>query len=389
MLVSRSWPDGSAKELLESGVGHRIVMDLLRRALDQEVWLSRSPNKVFRSPARVPTKALQRIEQIEPDIVLLHWLGSRMMSVRQIGQIQRPTAWVLHDSWAFCGAEHHPHGDTDRRFVDGYRRDNRLEGEWGIDLNRRVWERKHRHWTRPIQLIAPSNWIAHQASLSALAGDWPVTVIPNPLDINWWGALERQDARQRLGLRQDATVLLFGAAGGDRNPGKGADLLYAALEQVPTHHGVSPEGGPLEVVTFGGKAGTRRVGPHLVRSVGRLDDEGLRAYYSAADVMVVPSRMDNLPQTAVEPISCGTPVVAFRTGGLTDIVDDGANGRLAEPFSPASLASCISWVLESPERHRSLSGAARLSSGRWEPSVIAQRYVELFEEMLSREPRSA
>jgi glycosyltransferase involved in cell wall biosynthesis len=295
---------------------------------------------------------------------------------------------VLHDTWTFCGAEHYPHSNLDRRFIDGYRRDNRLEGEWGIDLNRRVWERKRRYWTRPIQLIAPSNWMAQQASKSALAGDWPVTVIPYPLDISWWGALERSEARLRLGLRQDATVLLYGAIGGDKDHRKGADLLFAALEQAPVGHDIRRDSGPLEVLTFGGKAGTRRVGPHLVRSVGRLDDEGLRAYYSAADVMVVPSRMDNLPQTAVEPISCGTPVVAFRTGGLTDIVDDGVNGRLAEPFSPGSLASCIAWVLESPERHRSLSEAARMSSARWEPSVIAQRYLELFEEMLSREPRS-
>jgi glycosyltransferase involved in cell wall biosynthesis len=311
-----------------------------------------------------------------------------MISVRQIGQIQRPTAWVLHDTWTFCGAEHYPHGNEDRRFVDGYRRDNRLAGEWGIDLNRHVWERKRRYWTRPIQLIAPSNWMAQQASQSALARDWPVTVIPNPLDTSWWGALGRSEARLRLGLRQDATILLHGAIGGDKDRRKGADLLFAALGKVPVDHGVRRDSGTLQVLTFGGKPGTRKVGSHVVRSVGRLDDEGLRAHYSAADVMVVPSRMDNLPQTAVESITCGTPVVAFRTGGLTDIVDDGVNGRLAEPFSVESLAESISWVLASPERHQALSESARASSSRWEPGLIAKRYVELFEEMLSREPWS-
>jgi glycosyltransferase involved in cell wall biosynthesis len=179
-------------------------------------------------------------------------------------------------------------------------------------------------------------------------------------------------------------MLLYGAIGGDRHQQKGADLLYAALEQLPADHELRPEGGPLEVLTFGGRPGTRTVGPHVVRSVGRLDDEGLRAYYSAVDVMVVPSRMDNLPQTAVESITCGTPVVAFRTGGLPDIVDDGVNGRLADPFSATSLARSISWVLESPERHRKLSEGARASSSRWEATQIARRYEELLNEMLAK-----
>ena len=293
-------------------------------------------------------------------------------------------AWVLHDSWTFCGAEHYPYGEADRRFIDGYRRNNRLEGERGVDLNRRVWERKREHWVNPIQLIAPSRWMAEQALRSALSADWPVSVIPYPLDIAWWGKQSRCDARRKLGLAPGAPLLLYGALGGDRNLLKGADLLYDALKVLPTHHELR-RSKPLEILTFGGKSlGVRRIGQHRVRSVGHLDDEGLRDYYSAADVMVVPSRMDNLPQTAVEAIVCGTPVVAFRTGGLPDIVDDGINGRLAEPFSPQSLAKAIGWVLESPERHRRLSEAARATASRWDPVRIAKRYVALFEEMLER-----
>lgn len=354
-----------------------------RRVLDQEVLLSPTPNEVFRSPARLRTSAIRRIREIDPDIVLLQWLGSRMMSIRQIGRIGRPTAWVLHDSWTFCGAEHYPHGGADRRFIEGYRRDNRLKGEWGLDVNRAAWERKRKHWRAPLQLIAPSTWMAEEVSRSALAANWPVTVIPNPLDVAWWSGMTRTEARMKLRLDPDVPILLYGALGGDKDSRKGADLLYSALGELPTHHGLSPHK-PLDILTFGGRPGIRRVGPHTVRSVGHLDDEGLRDYYSAADVMVVPSRMDNLPQTAVEAIVCGTPVVAFRTGGLPDIVDDGSNGRLAEPFSAESLAQSIGWVLESPERHRRLSESARSTASRWDPERIARRYVALFEEMLER-----
>jgi glycosyltransferase involved in cell wall biosynthesis len=308
-----------------------------------------------------------------------------MLSVKQVGRLAagKRVAWRLADTWPLCGAEHYPHGESDRRFIDGYRRGNRLEGEWGLDLNRRVWERKRRHWKHPIYLVAPSRWMAEQASRSALAGGWPVTVIPTPLNLESWRRETRIDARARLGLSPETPILLFGALGGDKNPIKGADLLFAALHEVATNHGLSPRQA-IEILTFGGRPGLRQIGPHTVRSVGHLDDDGLRGYYSAADVMVVPSRMDNLPQTAVEAIVCGTPVVAFRTGGLADIVDDGINGRLAEPFSPASLAKAIGWVLQSPERHRRLSDAARSTASRWDPARIAKLYVALFEEMLER-----
>ena len=381
MLVGRSRLDDERVLPLESTVPHRAVMSSLRRFLDQEVRLSFTRNRVFRSPCRLVTGAPARIEAIRPDIILFHWLGSRMLSIRQIGQLGRPTAWVLHDTWTFCGAEHYPHGDTDHRFIDGYRRDNRLPGEWGLDVNRRTWERKRRHWNLPIHLVAPSTWMAEQASRSAIAADWPVTVIPNPLDVAWWGGLQRDAAREMLGLAQDVPVLLYGAIGGDKDLRKGADLLFAALERVATHHGLEPRE-PLQVLTFGGPPGAKRIGPHVVRSVGRLDDEGLRAHYSAADVMVVPSRMDNLPQTAVEAIACGTPVVAFRTGGLPDIVEDGEDGRLVEPFSTVGLAHAIEWVLETPERHQRLSVAARMKAERWQPNRIARRYAAFFGGML-------
>jgi len=383
LVARRLTGSRGAANLLERSWTHRQFMNVARRIVDQQGLLSGSSNSVFRSPATLRTTALRRIEQLNPDIVVLHWLGSRMMSIRQMGQIERPTAWVLHDAWTFSGAEHYPHGETDHRFIDGYHKNNRLDGEWGIDLNRLVWQQKRRYWERPIHLIAPSSWMALQASRSAIARDWPVTVIPNPLDTEWWGAMTRLEARRRLGLSQDSIVLLYGALRGDRNFLKGADLLDNALTQVPVRHGLN-RNGSLKVLAFGGEPGTRRVGLHEIQSVGHLDDEGLRSYYSAADVMIVPSRIDNLPQTAVEAMTCGTPVVAFRTGGLPDIVQDRVNGRLAAPFSPESLATSISWVLETPERHGRLSEAARTSSSRWAPDRIAKRYVELFKEILSR-----
>lgn len=379
MLVARKTTDDPDVHTFERSRAREISSRVAYRIAIQDRHLMRTSNSVMRSTAWMPTPALRRIDALDPDVVLLHWLGSPTLSVAQIGRLaaqRRPVAWRLADTWAFCGSEHYPNLDDDTRFVDGYLTDNRLEGERGLDLNRYTWERKRKHWTRPIQIVAPSHWMARQAKRSALMHDWPVEVIPTPVDAAWWGAIPRDDARKQIQISGSRRIVLFGAIGGESDSRKGADLLRCALPHVASRFMDAPKRS-LELLTFGGPRGVERVGDVLVRSVGRLDDDGLRLHYSAADVVVVPSRQDNLPQTAVESIASGTPVVAFSIGGLPDIVKDRVTGRLVEPFRPEALAEGITWVIDDDDRHARLSEAARQSASQWNPRVVAAQYLNL------------
>ena len=97
-----------------------------------------------------------------------------------------------------------------------------------------------------------------------------------------------------------------------------------------------------------------------------------------------PARQVNLPNTGLEAHACGTPVVAYRTGGLVDIVDDQISGALAEPFDPGSLAAAIRWVLEDPQRRGQLGAAARQRAERlWDPARVAGLYAEGYGEALA------
>lgn len=332
---------------------------------------------------------LQRQRQGQTDLVHLHWLGDGTLSIEEVGRLPMPVVWTLHDQWAFCGAEHYTSppmpGETassDERFSESYSPGSRPAHESGPDLNRRTWLRKRLAWRQRIHIVCPSRWMADCARRSTLMGDWPITVIPYPINLNVWAPCDQVQARALLGFPDDRPLVLFGAMGGSADPRKGADLLLAALQCLRSQ----VTGTPLEqlqLVVFGQSRPAQP--PDLgfpIHYSGHLHDElSLRLLYAAADVFVMPSCQDNLPNTGLEAHACGTPVVAFRTGGLVDIVDDHITGGLADPFDPMSLAAAMGWVLEDPQRLRQLGTAARQRAERlWDPVRVAGLYAEVYRE---------
>ncbi len=116
------------------------------------------------------------------------------------------------------------------------------------------------------------------------------------------------------------------------------------------------------------------------------NDEDLCNLYSAADVMVVPSRQEAFGQTASEAHACGTPVVAFNSTGLKDIIDHKETGFLAEPFDPKSLAEGIQWVVENNARKRKLSKNARQKAELlWSYQTVSNQYKAIYEKVLKND----
>jgi glycosyltransferase involved in cell wall biosynthesis len=107
--------------------------------------------------------------------------------------------------------------------------------------------------------------------------------------------------------------------------------------------------------------------------------------YSAFDAVVVPSRQENLPQTATEAQACGTPVVAFNATGMPDAVEHGRTGYLADPYDPAGLAEGMAWVLESAARLAELGTRARERAlANWSPDVVGPQYLDVFRDCIAR-----
>lgn len=354
-----------------------------------------SGNSILHSTAHIKTglgdELNYRNHHGETDIVHLHWLGDETLSIEEIGDLDMPLVWTLHDQWAFCGAEHYTspsiYGDSlgvDNRYSSAYSRKSRPIHESGPDLNRATWIRKQHSWTRPIHIISPSRWLADCASRSTLMSDWPITVVPNPINLQRWSPCDQDQARALLGLPAKSPLLLFGAIGGLVDERKGADLLLDALQRLRSQVTDTPLE-HLELVVFG-----QARPPHPlnfgfpVHYLGRIDDDWTLALaYSAANLFVIPSRQDNLPNTGLEAHACGTPVVAFSIGGIEDIVDSGVTGELAHPFDTSELAFLIRSILENPFRLQQMKVSARKRAlSLWSYTRVSKLLAEVYRDVL-------
>ena len=347
---------------------------------DRRLWsLLKTATPTWRSPARFGSITAHEINASKADVVHLHWVTDGFASVETIGAISKPIVWSLCDAWAFSGAEHYATEISALRSHQGYTKENRPSTDSGFDIDRWTWQRKKKHWKTTMHLIPASTWLAENLSKSALMGSWPATRIPHIVNTKIFQPQNSQDMQRHLGIPSDRPVILFLASAGIHDQRKGWDLLESALSSGAIDQ-------PLTVVvvgpvpSLGEQANISAGSPHRFIFFGEAQgDAQLSDLYSAADITAVPSREDNMPITAMESQSAGTPVVAFAIGGLPDIVQHKSTGYLAAPQDPMDLAAGINWLLRSDIR-----GATRTHAlASWSPHAVVPQLLDVYEEVLS------
>ena len=278
--------------------------------------------------------------------------------------------------WSFSGAEHLC---DDNRWKDGYFKNNRPLCEKGLDLNRWVFERKLKHWKEPINIVTPSTWLSECARSSYLMNSWPVLTIPNCLDDELWKPTDKQHARNLFGFSQKKKIILFGSYGSNTTINKGFDLLLKSLQSL--NNTVDD----YELAVFGDASKAQFSKLNIpVHFIGHIkNDEKLAALYNAADMMVIPSRLEAFGQVASEAQACGTPVVAFSTSGLKDIVEHGQTGYLAKPFNIHDLAAGIEWVATSKDADYLSKKSEERAHEIFSYRHVAMQYRSLYEKILN------
>ena len=323
-----------------------------------------------------PSRWLKFINESDVDIVHLHWINREMLSISDIGKIKKPIVWTLHDMWSFSGAEHLC---DDNRWKDGYFKNNRPLCEKGLDLNRWVFERKLKHWKEHINIVTPSTWLSECARSSYLMNSWPVSTIPNCLDDELWKPTDKQFARNLFGFPKDKKLILFGSYGSNATLNKGFDLLLKSLQALN-----NPEDN-YELVVFGDSSQEQfsklKIPIHFIGHI--RNDERLVSLYNAADLMVIPSRQEAFGQVASEAQACGTPVVAFSTSGLKDIVEHGQTGYLAKPFDIHDFAAGIEWVGTTKDADYLSKKAKDRAHAMFSYRHVAIQYRSLYKKILN------
>lgn len=285
--------------------------------------------------------------------------------------------WTLHDMNTFTGGCHYAACRADgycERFMEGCGCCPELGCAGLHDLSHRAWAMKRKAFgmvnASRLCFVTPSSWLAGICREAPLLHGFRTSVAPNAVNLDAFQPRPRDVARSVLGLPASGKAILF-VAQSRENRRKGFGLLAEALQRLDRHASAF-------VVSVG--AG----GPHLdlplkYYDLGRILSDGvLSLAYSAADVFVVPSILDNLPCTAVESIACGTPVVAFDVGGMRDIVVDRETGRLVPAGDTAALAQVIEEVLDGGSTEMMQRNCRELAATKFAPDAVARRYLDVF-----------
>jgi glycosyltransferase involved in cell wall biosynthesis len=333
------------------------------------------------SPQWFPDAIIPKILKANPDVIHINWVCNGFLQVETLGKLNKPLVWTFHDMWTFTGGCHYSEGCE--RYTKSCGQCPQLNSSRENDLSRRIWQRKADAWrSLNLVIVTPSHWMATCARSSSLFTSSDIEVIPYGLNLRRYKPVDWQLAREILNLPLDKQLILFCSMSLD-DPRKGYSLLQQALKQLAK----TTWRERVELVILGGTETDHFLDSQIkVYRMGRLsDDLSLALVYAAVDVFTAPSTEDNLPNTVLEAIACGTPCVAFEIGGMPDMIEHQQNGYLAKPYKVEDLAKGITWILEDSERHQKLRRRAREKAEQEFTSELqSSRYVSLFHKVLNQ-----
>jgi glycosyltransferase involved in cell wall biosynthesis len=313
------------------------------------------------------------VKKYNPDILHLNYINMGMFSIKDIGNFKMPIVWTLHDSWTFTGGCHLP--NDCERYTSRCGQCPALGSKKDSDLSRYIFSKKERYWNgKNITLVCPSKWMYENAKRSKLFENSDIQLIPNPIDTSIFKPKDKIEARKKYNLDLNKKYILFGSVDPLKDKNKGFELLKEALENLKLQD--------VELIVFG--TDEKEIEINIpVKSVGYIQkEEDMASLYSAADITVLTSRSENLPNVLIESLACGTPCVGFRVGGIPEILAEEDFGEIAEPFDSKSLSSAIQRVLSKDisSKRNSLHEKIEKIYGY---KAVSKKYKELYEKILS------
>ena len=315
----------------------------------------------------------------EADIIHLHWIADMVNYTEFFPNIiNKHVVWTLHDMNPFTGGCHYA-GDC-KKYETGCSTCPQLGSKDLNDLSKKIWMRKEISYKeQKIHVVTPSKWLADCARHGQLFKNFKVDVISNSLPTSIFTKRDKQYSRELLGLPREKALILFGAQSAT-NVRKGASYLIKALMLLNN----KVDKFNIALVILGSNSSTFLKDVEFpIYSLGTIHDELLLSVcYSAADMFVLPSLEDNLPNAVLESMACGTPVIGFNIGGIPDMLRQGETGILAQVRNTEELAEQIKWMINHPEECEQMGiNAQRVVEQKYTLEIQAKRYRELYNSM--------
>lgn len=317
----------------------------------------------------------------EADIIHLHWVNQGFLALSELRRILasgKPVVWTMHDMWPATSICHYAHECT---YFHTHCHDcPQLRHPSAHDLSWTVFDRKAATYSEGhITFVGCSKWIAEQARQSRLLGGFDITDIPNTYDHNIFCPGSKEEARLHFNLPKRLRLLLF-VCQKVTDPRKGLDYLFTALRSQCLHAWQ----GRLGLVVVGQMAEeiAERI-PLPIYTMDYISDPAdMAILYRAVDLFVTPSLEDNLPNTIMEAMACGTPCVGFDVGGIPEMIDHEVNGYLARYRDADDLAIGIERILSVPNYSELSAAAAHKAASCWNEEHVISQYISLYERLL-------
>ncbi|XOV91902.1 MAG: glycosyltransferase [Bacteroidota bacterium] len=286
----------------------------------------------------------------DADIINLHWVSGFVDFESFLLDTQKPVVWTMHDEYCYLGGHHY-------EFYKQY------ESTLGKKIDTKYYKLKRKIFSkcRKIHFISPSRWLYEKASQSVLLSMHVHHHIPYGIDTNTFNA-------DRIRNKKNLTVLVIASDLKDSRKGF-ADALEIIKKESFSQ---------IKFLILGtSEISIQKANIHFIGYVH--DKSQLASYYSESDLMLLTSHADNLPNTALESIANGTPILAYNIGGMPDIIDHQKNGFLVNSLE--EMIEQLEVLAESIKELKEMRIEARKKSLIFSNKNQVEKYLDLYKSL--------
>lgn len=297
-----------------------------------------------------PSQIYKFINKNNYDIVNLHWINNEMMSINDIDAIRSKIYWTVHDFWPLSNIYHYPF--------------NKKKNFFERNLSKSLTKFKlNKIKKKKINFIFPSKWIYNQLNQSFDLSREKTEMIRNPIDTNFWKPSKKQN---------NQNIILFGAVDIHKDNRKGFKKFVNSINKI------YKDLIEYKIYFFGSNENFNTILNIPSKNFGYLQNLQLRNLYRKSSCYVVYSEKDNLPNTAIEALSCGVPVITVKNNGLKEIIKHKSNGYILKNFTSAELKRGLIWLSRNKKKKNFQQKIHNLIKKKFSYSVISKKYLKFY-----------